>query len=469
MKRKVKVVKKYDVAIIGGGPAAIYAGWEFMVKYPDVSVLIVEEGHPVDKRFCPLAAGKTDHCLRCVSCAIMRGFGGAGAFSDGKYNFTTEFGGWLPDYLPKKTVMDLIDYVDSINCSNGAPGETYTTKNSSIRRLALGYDLHLLNGKVRHLGTENNLQIMENIYHKLMEKVDILCDTKVESFRKEGDLFCLETTAGQFQSDYLIAAPGRAGAEWFTEQGRKLGLSFTNNAVDVGVRVEVPALVFKHITDEVYEAKLQYRTKQYNDLVRTFCMNPNGYVVAENTDGIVTVNGHSYADPKLQSENTNFALLVSNKFTEPFKEPHQYGKRIASFSNMLGGGVLLQRFGDLIKGRRTNERRLAKSFTRPTLSATPGDLSLVLPKRQLDDIIEMIYALDKIAPGMANDDTLLYGVEVKFYSARMELDDHLETKIPNLFAVGDGAGITRGLSQASASGVFVAREIGERILQHRNK
>jgi uncharacterized protein len=462
------VVKKYDVAIIGGGPAAIYAGWEFSVKYPDVSVLILEEGHPVDKRFCPLAAGKVDHCLRCVPCAIMRGFGGAGAFSDGKYNFTTEFGGWLPDYLPKKTVMDLIDYVDSINCSNGAPGETFTTKNSSIRRKALAYDLHLLNGKVRHLGTENNLQIMENIYQKLRQKVDILCDTKVESFRKEGETFCLETTAGQFTSDYLIAAPGRAGAEWFTEQGRKLGLSFTNNAVDVGVRVEVPALVFKHITDEVYEAKLQYRTKQYNDLVRTFCMNPNGYVVAENTDGIVTVNGHSYADPKLQSENTNFALLVSNKFTEPFKEPHQYGKRIASFSNLLGGGVLLQRFGDLIKGRRTNERRLAKSFTRPTLSATPGDLSLVLPKRQLDDIIEMIYALDKIAPGMANDDTLLYGVEVKFYSARMELDSHLETKIPNLFAVGDGAGITRGLSQASASGVFVAREIGERIAASRS-
>jgi uncharacterized protein len=462
------VVKKYDVAIIGGGPAAIYAGWEFSVKYPDVSVLILEEGHPVDKRFCPLAAGKVDHCLRCVPCAIMRGFGGAGAFSDGKYNFTTEFGGWLPDYLPKKTVMDLIDYVDSINCSNGAPGETFTTKNSSIRRKALAYDLHLLNGKVRHLGTENNLQIMENIYQKLRQKVDILCDTKVESFRKEGETFCLETTAGQFTSDYLIAAPGRAGAEWFTEQGRKLGLSFTNNAVDVGVRVEVPALVFKHITDEVYEAKLQYRTKQYNDLVRTFCMNPNGYVVAENTDGIVTVNGHSYADPKLQSENTNFALLVSNKFTEPFKEPHQYGKRIASFSNLLGGGVLLQRFGDLIKGRRTNERRLAKSFTRPTLSATPGDLSLVLPKRQLDDIIEMIYALDKIAPGMANDDTLLYGVEVKFYSARMELDSHLETKIPNLFAVGDGAGITRGLSQASASGVYVAREIGERIAASRS-
>ncbi len=462
------LVKKYDVAIIGGGPAAIYAGWEFSVQYPDVSVLILEEGHPVEKRYCPLAAGKVDHCLRCVPCAIMRGFGGAGAFSDGKYNFTTEFGGWLPDYLPKKTVMDLIDYVDSINCSHGAPGETFTTKNSTIGRAALAHDLHLLNGKVRHLGTENNLQIMENIYRELKEKVDILCDTKVESFHKEEDTFYLETTAGQFTSDYLIAAPGRAGAEWFTEEGRKLGLSFTNNAVDVGVRVEVPALVFKHITDEVYEAKLQYRTKQYNDLVRTFCMNPNGYVVAENTDGIVTVNGHSYADPDLQSENTNFALLVSNKFTEPFKEPHQYGKRIASFSNLLGGGVLLQRFGDLVKGRRTNERRLAKSFTRPTLSATPGDLSLVLPKRQLDDIIEMIYALDKIAPGMANDDTLLYGVEVKFYSARMALDNHLETEIPNLFAVGDGAGITRGLSQASASGVFVAREIGARIAKSRS-
>ena len=260
----------------------------------------------------------------------------------------------------------------------------------------------------------------------------------------------------------MIAAPGRAGAEWFTEQCKELGLSFINNQVDVGVRVEVPAQVFKHITDEVYEAKLVYRTKQYGDLVRTFCMNPNGYVVAENTDGIVTVNGHSFRDPALHSKNTNFALLVSNKFTEPFQEPLKYGKRIASFSNMLGGGVLVQRFGDLIKGRRTDEKRLEKSFTKPTLEATPGDLSLVLPKRHLDNIIEMIYALNKVAPGMTNDDTLLYGVEVKFYSARLEIDGNLETKIPNLFAIGDGAGITRGLSQASASGVYAARKIGER-------
>lgn len=460
-----------DVAIIGGGPAAIYAAWEFKEKSPDLSVVILEEGHPVSARYCPLAAGKVKQCIRCTPCAIMRGFGGAGAFSDGKYNFTTEFGGWLPEYLPKQEVMDLIDYVDGINCSHGAPGETFTTKNSTIGRLALGHDLHLLNAKVRHLGTENNLKIMENIYEDLSRNVEIRCNTKVKTFEKKGDVFEIYTDKEEkpLRSKYLIAAPGRAGAEWFTDEARKLGLSFSNNAVDVGVRVEVPAAVFKHITDEVYEAKLVYRTKQYNDLVRTFCMNPNGHVVAENTDGIITVNGHSYADPALQSNNTNFALLVSNKFTEPFREPHQYGKRIASFSNMLGGGVLVQRFGDLIKGRRTNERRMKKSFTTPTLSATPGDLSLVLPKRQLDDIIEMIYALDKIAPGMANDDTLLYGVEVKFYSSRLELDGNLETTIPNLFAVGDGAGITRGLSQASASGVHAARVIGAREMALREK
>lgn len=456
--------KKYDVAIIGGGPAAVFAAYEFTLKYPELTVIMIEEGNPIKKRQCPLASKKVDHCLRCIPCDIMRGFGGAGAFSDGKYNFTTEFGGWLNEYIPKETVIELIDYVDELNCRHGAPGEYFSTKNSTIGGLALGYDLHLLNAKVRHLGTENNLLIMEHIYDYLMEHITINCNKHVEEISKNSAGYEL-TISGEKESvlcEYLIAAPGRAGAEWFTTQCQKLGLSFINNQVDVGVRVEVPAQVFKHITDEVYEAKLVYRTRQYNDLVRTFCMNPYGYVVAENTDGIITVNGHSFRDPKLHSENTNFALLVSNKFTEPFTEPHQYGKRIASFSNMLGGGVLVQRFGDLIKGRRTNERRLEKSFTKPTLTATPGDLSLVLPKRHLDNIIEMIYALDKIAPGMANADTLLYGVEVKFYSSRLELDDNLETKLPNLFAIGDGAGITRGLSQASASGVYVARNIGKR-------
>ena len=431
--------ENYDVAIIGGGPAAVFAAYEFTLKYPTVSLIMLEEGNPIERRQCPLAAKKVDHCLRCVPCDIMRGFGGAGAFSDGKYNFTTEFGGWLSEYIPEKTVIELIDYVDELNCRHGAPGEYFSTKNSTIGGLALGHDLHLLNAKVRHLGTENNLIIMEHIYKYLAERMEIRCNTHVETIKRHGDGFELGVRGedkADIRCDYLIAAPGRAGAEWFTEQCRGLGLSFINNQVDVGVRVEVPAQVFKHITDEVYEAKLVYRTRQYNDLVRTFCMNPNGYVVAENTDGIITVNGHSFRDPKLHSHNTNFALLVSNKFTEPFTEPHQYGKRIASFSNMLGGGVLLQRF---------------------------GDLSLVLPKRHLDNIIEMIYALDKVAPGMANADTLLYGVEVKFYSARLELDDKLETKIPNLFAVGDGAGITRGLSQASASGVHVARQIGARL------
>ena len=456
---------KFDVVIIGGGPAAIFAAYEFTLKYPELKVAIIEEGHTIDKRKCPLAQKKVNHCLRCVPCDIMRGFGGAGAFSDGKFNFTTEFGGWLNEYLPEQEVIELIDYVDELNCRHGAPGEYFSTKNCQIGKSALGFDLHLLNAKVRHLGTENNLIIMENIYRYLIDKVTIRCNTHVGNISRETDgSFSLEIQGQEenLHCKYLIAAPGRAGAEWFTEQCKELGLTFINNQVDVGVRVEVPAQVFKHITDEVYEAKLVYRTKQYGDLVRTFCMNPNGYVVAENTDGIVTVNGHSFRDPAMQSKNTNFALLVSNKFTEPFQEPLQYGKRIASFSNMLGGGVLVQRFGDLIKGRRTNEHRLEKSFTVPTLEATPGDLSLVLPKRHLDNIIEMIYALNDVAPGMTNDDTLLYGVEVKFYSARLELDGKLETKIPNLFAVGDGAGITRGLSQASASGVYVARQIGER-------
>lgn len=455
----------YDVAIIGGGPAAIFAAYEFVMKHPKLKLIMIEAGNSIEKRFCPLAAKKVDHCINCKPCSIMRGFGGAGAFSDGKYNFTTEFGGWLNEYLPEEKVIELIDYVDELNCRHGAPGEYFTTKNSTIGTKALQNDLHLLNAKVRHLGTENNLIIMENIYNFLREQMDILCNTTVKEIQhKEDGTFSLKLDEAEKIIDckYLIAAPGRAGAEWFSEQCKQLGLSLINNQVDVGVRVEVPAQVFKHITDEVYEAKILYRTHQYNDLVRTFCMNPYGYVVAENTDGIITVNGHSFRDPRLQSKNTNFALLVSNKFTEPFHEPIKYGKRIASFSNMLGGGVIVQRFGDLVKGRRTDEKRMAKSFTKPTLSATPGDLSLVLPKRQLDDIIEMIYALDKIAPGMANADTLLYGVEVKFYSARLELDKNLETKIPNMFAIGDGAGITRGLSQASASGVWVARIIGER-------
>ncbi|EMS73720.1 NAD(P)/FAD-dependent oxidoreductase [Ruminiclostridium cellobioparum] len=457
----------YDVAIIGCGISGIFAGYELTKKNPDLKVVMIEQGNDIFGRNCPIIANKIKDCIRCKTCDIMRGFGGAGAFSDGKFNFTTEFGGWLNDYLDDKEVMDLINYVDSVNVDFGATKEmfsTYTPEAKAIEKRALENDLHLLQAAVKHLGTENNLEILKRLYKYLLERLEMLCNTQVLNITPSENGYTIELhNEKTIECKYLIVAPGRSGAEWFSKQCKQLKLDMINNQVDIGVRVELPAKVFEHITDVVYESKLVYRTKQYGDLVRTFCMNPYGHVVSENVDGIVTVNGHSYTDPSLRSENTNFALLVSNRFTHPFNEPYQYGKRIASLSNMLGGGVLVQRFGDLIKGARTNAHRLGQSFTHPTLNATPGDLSLVLTKRHLDNIIEMIYALDKIAPGTANYDTLLYGVEVKFYSSRLELTNELETKLPNMFAIGDGAGVTRGLSQASASGVHVARTISDRI------
>lgn len=453
----------YDVAIIGCGTAGIFAGYELAETVPHFRVIMIEQGSDIYKRKCPSIKNRTIDCVKCKRCDIMNGFGGAGAFSDGKFNFTTEFGGWLNEYLPKEECMQLFEYVDGVNIRFGASNERFSTKSEEaarIEKLALENDLHLLHADVKHLGTENNLMILTRLYEYLKERIEIRCNTQVERIVPENGVYTLVTANGDtVRCRYLIAAPGRSGAEWFSKQCKGLGLEMINNQVDIGVRVELPAKVFEHITDVLYESKLKYRTKQYGDIVRTFCMNPYGYVVSENVDGIVTVNGHSYKDPSFRSSNTNFALLVSNRFTQPFNEPYQYGKRIASLSNMLGGGVLVQRFGDLIKGVRTNEHRLSQSFTTPTLTATPGDLSLVLTKRHLDNIIEMIYALDKIAPGTANYDTLLYGVEVKFYSARLELSDKLETKFRNMFAIGDGAGITRGLSQAGASGVHAARAI----------
>ncbi|MDD7210332.1 MAG: NAD(P)/FAD-dependent oxidoreductase [Lachnospiraceae bacterium] len=458
----------YDVAIIGCGEAGIYAGYELSRKNPALKIGVFEQGHDIYKRSCPIVAGKVKQCVHCNVCDTMCGFGGAGAFSDGKFNFTTEFGGWLTDYMDKKEVMDLIHYVDEVNVAHGATTKYFSTQTpeaQSLAKKALEYDLHLLQAQCKHLGTEKNLMILTNIYEDLKDKVDFHFNTGISEIHTWEKGYELITTKGEaIHCRYLIAAPGRSGAEWFANQCKALGLKLINNQVDIGVRVELPAKVFEHITDVVYESKLIYRTKQYGDNVRTFCMNPYGHVVAESVEGINTVNGHSYSDPSLRSENTNFALLVSNRFTEPFDEPYRYGKHIASLSNMLAGGILVQRFGDLVKGIRTNEHRLKQSFVKPTLSAAvPGDLSLALPKRQLDDIIEMIYALDKLAPGTANYDTLLYGAEVKFYSSRLELSPELETKLPGFFAIGDGAGTTRGLAQAGASGIKAARAILERI------
>ena len=458
----------YDVIILGCGEAGIFAAYELSKLRPDLKVLALDQGKDIYTRSCPIVAGKVKECIHCKVCDTMCGFGGAGAFSDGKFNFTTQFGGWLTDFMSPETVMELIEYVDGVNVAHGATTEVYSTQTPEARALerkALAHDLHLLQARCKHLGTENNLRILTNIYEGLLDKVEFRFNTTVEVIDRDGDGYRLTLAKGEdLACRCLLAAPGRSGAEWFSRQCQRLGIKLINNQVDIGVRVELPAAVFEHITDVVYESKLVYRTKQYGDQVRTFCMNPYGHVVAENVEGINTVNGHSYSAPELRSENTNFALLVSNRFTSPFNEPYRYGKHIASLSNMLAGGVLVQRFGDLVEGIRTNDHRLGHSFVRPTLTAAvPGDLSLALPKRQLDDIIEMIYALDKIAPGTANYDTLLYGAEVKFYSARLELSGELETALPGLFAAGDGAGVTRGLAQAGASGIQAARAICKRI------
>ncbi|MCD7755171.1 MAG: NAD(P)/FAD-dependent oxidoreductase [Firmicutes bacterium] len=456
-----------DVGIIGCGEAGIFAAYELSRLNPGLKIVVCDQGADIYSRHCPIVAGKVRECIHCKTCDTMCGFGGAGAFSDGKFNFTTQFGGWLTDFMDEAKVMELIEYVDSVNMRFGATDQRFTTSSpeaQALEREALRHDLHLLQASCKHLGTENNLIVLTHIYEYLKDKAEFRFCTPVEHIERSGDGYAMCLADERIECRYLAAGPGRSGAEWFSKECRAMGLKLINNQVDLGVRVELPAKVFSHITDVVYESKLVYRTKQYGDSVRTFCMNPYGYVVTENVEGINTVNGHSYSDPSLRSENTNFALLVSNRFTEPFDEPYRYGKHIASLSNMLAGGVLVQRFGDLVKGSRTNAHRLKQSFVKPTLTAAvPGDLSLALPKRQLDDIIEMIYALDKIAPGTANYDTLLYGAEVKFYSSRLELSGELETKLPGFFAMGDGAGITRGLAQAGASGIRVARAIAERL------
>ena len=454
---------RYDLIIVGAGPGGIFSAYELSKLRPNLKILMLETGNPLNRRKCPIDGKKIKSCISCKSCAIMNGFGGAGAFSDGKYNITNEFGGDLYEYVGKKEALDLMNYVDEINLAYGGQNtRKFTTANSDLKRECLQHDLHLLDASVRHLGTDINYVILENLYEHLKDKVEMKFNTYVSGIDTVDGGYVVKTNNEEFEATEVIVATGRSGSKWMQSICSHLGINTKSNRVDIGVRVEIPAAVFEHITSKVYESKIVYRTKKYQDKVRTFCMNPHGVVVNENTNGIITVNGHSYEDEALFSDNTNFALLVSNHFTEPFKESNEYGESIARLSNMLGGGVIVQRFGDLIRGQRSTQHRIDGSFLTPTLAATPGDLALVIPKRQLDDIIEMIYALDKIAPGTASDDTLLYGVEVKFYNLQVEVDNNLETTHKGLYVIGDCSGVTHSLSHASASGVYVARKIAEK-------
>ena len=450
----------YDVIIIGAGPGGIFTAYELTQQRPELRVAVFEAGHALNRRRCPIDGDKVKSCIGCKSCSIMSGFGGAGAFSDGKYNITNDFGGTLYEYIGKKQALELMRYVDEINMRYGGEGtKLYSTAGTKFKKECIQYDLHLLNASVRHLGTDINYVVLENLYGYLKDRVTFFFDTPVETVEIVEGGYRVQCFGKGYTSEKCVISVGRSGSKWMEAVCRELEIPTKSNRVDIGVRVELPAEVFSHLTDELYESKIVYRTQKYGDRVRTFCMNPKGAVVNENTNGIITVNGHSYEDPARQTENTNFALLVAKHFSEPFKDSNGYGESIARLSNMLGGGVIVQRFGDLIRGRRSTPNRIEESFVTPTLSATPGDLSLVLPKRILDGIIEMIYALDKVAPGTANDDTLLYGVEVKFYNMEVEVDEKLQSKYPGLYIIGDGSGITHSLSHASASGVHVARDI----------
>ena len=451
----------YDVIIIGAGPGGIFSAYE--LKDSGLKVAVFEEGNELSKRKCPIDGEKIKSCVGCKTCSIMSGFGGAGAFSEGKNNITNDFGGSLYEHIGKKTALELMEYVDSINVSHGGnKTKLYSTAGTDFHKICTQNKLNLLNAKVRHLGTDINYTVLTNLYAELKSKVDFYFNTHVNEIRKSGDGF--EVIADEsYSCRYCIVSAGRSGSKWMEQVCGKLGITTHSNRVDIGVRVELNAEVFEHITDELYESKIVYTTEKYEDKVRTFCMNPHGIVVNENTNGIITVNGHSFEDESRKTNNTNFALLVSKHFSEPFKDSNGYGESIAKLSNMLGGGVIVQRFGDMVRGRRSTQKRIDENLVVPTLSATPGDLSLILPKRILDGIIEMIYALDKVASGTANDETLLYGVEVKFYNMEVETDENLETRYGGLYVIGDGSGVTHSLSHASASGVHVARHILAKI------
>jgi len=456
-------LQQYDVIIVGAGPAGIFSALE-LANNTDLRIIMLEKGPDIDKRRCPATRGLG--CVNCEPCSLLSGWGGAGAFSDGKLTISTSVGGWLSEYVGEENLSKLINYVDSVYVKYGGNKKVYGEDIDSVERIerkAALAGLTLIKQKIRHLGTENCAEVLQKMRRDLNGKVEIRTRTEVKSLLvKNGAARGVETVNGEkIYGKYVIVAPGRSGAEWLKSEAQSLGLKTLNNPVDVGIRVEVLAVTMEELTNTLYEPKFIYYSKAFDDQVRTFCVNPYGEVITESYGGVISVNGQSYAERK--TENTNFAILVSTSFTYPFREPIAYGEYIARLANLLSGGVIIQRLGDLELGRRSTEERISRSVVKPTLKvATPGDLSFVLPYRYLTDIKEMLMALDKVAPGIYSKDTLLYGVEVKFYSSRLELNNNLETRIKNLFTIGDGAGVTRGLVQASASGVIVANEIMRR-------
>ena len=453
----------YDIAIIGGGIGGLMCAYRVLEKKPDASVIIIEKGAALKNRSCPIVAKKVKACINCKSCAIMEGVAGAGAFSDGKYIISCEYGGWLPDFLEPSTVLDYIEQADSILVSFGATTQRFLP-DDSLKKLCLRHDLHMQQATVKHLGTDANYDTMLRMADLIGGRCDILTGTAVTDVEASSHTLFLSAKDGEQQitADRVVFAVGRAGSGFFSTWCRKNNIAMTNNQVDIGVRVELPAIIWDDFSKKIYEPKIWYRSRGYGDITRMFCFNERGSVVTENTGGVLTVNGHAFKDPAKGTLNSNFALLSTIRFTSPFNEPIEYARHVASLANMISGGsVLVQRLGDLELGRRTDEKRLRASTTRPSLSAVAGDLSLCMPKRQLDNIVETLHALDEVSPGTANADTLLYGVECKYYSARPETEDFELKGTKGIYALGDGAGFTRSLSQASAHGLYIADKLTE--------
>ncbi|PKM66733.1 MAG: FAD-dependent oxidoreductase [Firmicutes bacterium HGW-Firmicutes-19] len=456
--------KKIDVIIIGGGIGGLMSAYQLMETNPLLNVVMLEKGLPLNRRVCPIITGKVDHCIHCKHCAIMEGMAGAGAFSDGKYIISTEYGGWLTDFMPAKEVMSNIEHADQILQKFGATAHRYQP-DTDLKHLCLQYDLHMNLAQVKHLGTDANFQTMANLIESLKDRVDIRTESTVVDVDKETKTVMVDHKGEKYtlHAEHIIFAIGRAGSDFFAKWCVKNGIPLENNQVDIGVRVELPYDIWSHFSTKIYEPKIWYRSKKYGDITRMFCFNERGHVVIENTHGVQTVNGHAFKDEAKKTGNSNFALLSTIKFTTPFNEPIEYARHIARLANMISGGsVLVQRFGDLMQGRRSDHRRLNQSTTYPTLGAVPGDLSLCIPKRQLDNIVETLQALDKVAPGTANTDTLLYGIECKYYSARPKTTNFELDKCKGIYALGDGAGFTRSLSHAAAHGIIIADTIAKR-------